>query len=71
MPLFYVVARVKTETDQGTKYRVKLKAGEEHTLTLVSDSSEIFKDYPIGYYVEITQKGRHRKITIKATERTR
>lgn len=54
--LFYVVARVKTETDEGTKYRVKLKAGDGHTLTLVSDSSEIFKGYSIGGSVDVEIK---------------
>lgn len=56
MSVFHVVARVKTETDEGTKYRVKLKAGEGHTLTLVSDSSDIFKGYPIGSTVDVEIK---------------
>lgn len=57
---FRVISRVKTETEDGTIFKVKLKHAEGHTLTLRSPSSEIFKGYPLGdrVRVEITKAQR-------------
>jgi len=50
---FRVVSRSKTETAEGTKFRVKLKSAEGHVLTLISTSQEIFVGYPIGEKIPV------------------
>lgn len=60
---FRVVSRSKTEKADGVKYKVKLKSGEGHTLTLVSPSSEIFVGYGIGEAVPVEIKKVQKTLT--------
>lgn len=68
MRVFRVVERLKTETDKGIKYRVRFKAvGAQHVLTLVSDSSDIFKGYPIGGVIDVEIKQQQTTLEGKAS----
>ena len=59
---FRVVSRSKTENVKGVKYKVRLKSGEGHTLTLVSTSEEIFAGYPIEEKIPVNIQRRFKTL---------